>query len=111
MQVGVHARTLGAFVPLRRFVRPPPIAIGIPPQTDERRGELRRWFGCGVCLHVRHVRVMAQSIDEAADYPFAPLFKGALGALLVTYTIVLLLSIFFNVELIRRLDWGVIRAP
>lgn len=55
--------------------------------------------------------MMAQSIDEAADYPFASLFKRALGALLVTYTIVLLLSIFFNVELIRRLDWGVIRAP
>ena len=67
--------------------------------------------GRSVCLHVRQVRVMALSIDEAADHPFAPLFKRALGALLVTYTIVLLLSIFFNVELIRRLDWGIIRAP
>jgi hypothetical protein len=50
--------------------------------------------GCELEFQVRHVRVMAQSIEEAADYPFALLFKGALGALLVTYTTVLLLPIF-----------------
>ena len=41
----------------------------------------------------------------------APLLKGALGALLVTYTTVLLLPIFFIVEVLRRWDWGIIRAP
>jgi hypothetical protein len=31
MQVGVHPRTLGAFVLLRRFVAARPITLGIPP--------------------------------------------------------------------------------
>ncbi len=35
MQVGVHPRTLYAFVLLRRFVGSRPIALGIPPQSGE----------------------------------------------------------------------------
>ena len=31
MQVGVHLRTLGAFVLLSKFVGPSPITFGIPP--------------------------------------------------------------------------------
>ena len=31
VQVGVHPRTLGAFVLLSRFVGPSPITLGIPP--------------------------------------------------------------------------------
>ncbi len=34
-QVGVNSRTLGAFVPLGGFVRPRPIALGVPPQSGE----------------------------------------------------------------------------
>jgi hypothetical protein len=47
MQVGVHPRTLGAFVLLSRFVSLSPIALGIPPQPGEGEREFRRWFGCG----------------------------------------------------------------
>jgi len=39
MQVGVHPRTLGAFVLLRRFVGRCRIVIGIPPETDESECE------------------------------------------------------------------------
>ena len=55
-----------------------------------------------LCLHVRHVRLMSANIEEAADFPFAPLFKGASGALLVTYTTVLALPILANVALLSR---------
>src|ERR1700726_3567175 len=43
----VHPRTIGAFVPLSRFVGPFPIALGIPPKTNQREGQFRRRFGCG----------------------------------------------------------------
>jgi len=57
-------------------------------------------------LHIRHVRLMEGSIKNAADFPFAPLFKGALGALLVTYATVLALPILANGELLARFgDW------
>jgi len=45
---------------------------------------------------------MSANIEEAADFPFAPLFKGASGALLVTYTTVLALPILANVALLSR---------
>ena len=35
MQVGVHPRTLDAFVLLSGFVRSRPIALGIPPESGE----------------------------------------------------------------------------
>jgi hypothetical protein len=35
VQVGMHPRTLDAFVLLGGFVRPRPIALGIPPQPGE----------------------------------------------------------------------------
>jgi hypothetical protein len=35
VEVGVSPRTLGAFVPLSRFVRPLPVALGVPPQSCE----------------------------------------------------------------------------
>jgi hypothetical protein len=58
-------------------------------------------------LHVRHVRLMSANIEEAADFPFAPLFKGALGALVVTYVTMLILPILANAELLRRFgDWA-----
>src|ERR1035437_1522253 len=47
MQVGVHPRTLHAFVLLSRCVGQIPIALGIPPQADERECEFRRRCGCG----------------------------------------------------------------
>jgi hypothetical protein len=60
-----------------------------------------------LCLHVRHVRLMAGNIEEAADFPFAPLFKGTSGALLVTYATVLVLPILANVELLGRFgNWA-----
>ncbi len=60
-----------------------------------------------LCLHVRHVRMMAGSIEEAAAFPFAPLFKGAPGALVVTYVTVLILPILANAELLGRFgDWA-----
>jgi hypothetical protein len=59
-----------------------------------------------LCLHVRHVRLMEGSIKNAADFPFALLFRGALGALLVTYATVLALPVFANGELLARFgDW------
>lgn len=45
MQVGVHPRTLGDIVLLCGFVRSRPIALGIPPKTDEGACESRRRFG------------------------------------------------------------------
>jgi hypothetical protein len=35
MEVGMHPRAILAFVVLRGFVRPRPIALGIPPQSGE----------------------------------------------------------------------------
>jgi hypothetical protein len=59
-----------------------------------------------LCLHVRHVRRMEGSIKNAAEFPFAPLFKGSFGALLVTYATALALPIFANGELLARFgDW------
>lgn len=60
-----------------------------------------------LCLHVRHVRLLSANIEEAAEFPFAPLFKGTSGALVVTYATVLLLPIFANLDLLRRFgDWA-----
>jgi len=39
MQVGMHPRTIGAFVLLRRFVCSRPIALAVPPQSCEGRCE------------------------------------------------------------------------
>jgi hypothetical protein len=55
-----------------------------------------------LCLHLRHVRTLTDDIQETASFPFALLFKGALGALAVTYVTVFILPVFANVELLRR---------
>jgi hypothetical protein len=47
MQVGVHPRTLLAFVLLGGFVCSCPIVFTIPPQADKRELEFRRRFGGG----------------------------------------------------------------
>jgi hypothetical protein len=60
-----------------------------------------------LCLHVRHVRMLAGGIEEAAAFPFAPLFKSAASALVVTYVTVLILPILANAELLGRFgDWA-----
>lgn len=59
-----------------------------------------------LCLHIRHVRLTQGSIENAAKFPFAPLFKGTVGALLVTYATVLVLPVLANGELLARFgDW------
>jgi len=59
-----------------------------------------------LCLHIRHIRLAQGSIEAAANFPFAPLFKGASGALLVTYATVLLLPTLAIFELLARFgDW------
>ena len=59
-----------------------------------------------LCLHIRHLRLTQGSIGNAAKFPFAPLFKGAAGALLVTYATVLVLPVLANGELLARFgDW------
>ena len=58
-------------------------------------------------LHIRHVRLMQGNIESAANFPFAPLFKGASGGLLVTYATVLVLPTLAVVELLTRFgDWS-----
>lgn len=60
-----------------------------------------------LCLHIRHVRLTHGSIEAAANFPFAPLFKGAFGALLVTYATVLVLPTLAAGELLARFgDWS-----
>lgn len=60
-----------------------------------------------LCLHLRHVRLTKGSIEAAANFPFAPLFKGASGALLVVYVTVLILPTFAVGELLARFgDWN-----
>jgi hypothetical protein len=77
MQVGVHPRTLGAFVLLIRFVRPRAIGLRIPPQAHESGCEFRRRLGCDERLaefvhrHVgdsRHVMVGRHDVLHA-QYP------------------------------------------
>lgn len=55
-----------------------------------------------LCLHIRHVRLMQGGIEAAVSFPFAPLFKAASGALLVTYSTVLVLPILAVWELLAR---------
>ncbi len=55
-----------------------------------------------LCLHIRHFRSIAVEIDSVPHYPFLPLFRGAMGALLVTYATVLVLPVLANEELLRR---------
>jgi hypothetical protein len=58
-------------------------------------------------LHIRHVRLTTGNIEAAADFPFAPLFKGAFGSSLVTYATVLVLPTFALGELLTRFgDWS-----
>jgi hypothetical protein len=47
MQVGVHPRTIGAFVLLGGFVRSRPVAFAIRPQSSEGECESGWRFGCG----------------------------------------------------------------
>jgi hypothetical protein len=59
-----------------------------------------------LCLHIRHVRLTQGSIEAAVNFPFAPLFKSASGALLVTYATVLVLPTLAVWELLTRFgDW------
>jgi hypothetical protein len=55
-----------------------------------------------LCLHIRHFRIVSDGVDDVPRYPFVLLFKGALGALLVTYITVFVLPVTANVELLRR---------
>lgn len=58
-------------------------------------------------LHIRHVRLTTGNIEAAADFPFAPLFKGAFGSSLITYATVLVLPTFALGELLTRFgDWS-----
>jgi len=60
-----------------------------------------------LCLHIRHIRLVEGDIQAAVSFPFAPLFKGASGALLVTYATVLVLPTFAVFELLVRFgDWS-----
>jgi hypothetical protein len=53
-------------------------------------------------LHIRHLRQISDGIAWIPTYPFVPIFKGAVGALLVTYITVLALPIAANAELLMR---------
>jgi hypothetical protein len=55
-----------------------------------------------LCLHLRHFRSVAEELREPPDYPFVPLFRGAAGALFVTYVTVFVLPVVANEELLRR---------
>ncbi len=55
-----------------------------------------------LCLHIRHFRSIAVEIDSVPHHPFVLLFRGAMGALLVTYATVLVLPVLANEELLRR---------
>jgi hypothetical protein len=71
-----------------------------------------------LCLHIRHFRSIAVEIDSVPRYPFFLLFRGAMGALLVTYATVLVLPVLANEELLRRFGnsderstkWGAVFA-
>lgn len=56
-----------------------------------------------LCLHLRHFRSVVTGSDAIENYPWVPLFRGAWGALSVTYVTLIGLPIFANEELLRRL--------
>lgn len=56
-----------------------------------------------LCLHLRNFRSVGKGSDSLNYFPWVPLFKFTPGALFVTYMTLLVLPVFANEELVRRL--------
>src|ERR1019366_5989963 len=80
MQVGMNPTTLGAFVPLGRFVCSRPIALRVPPQSSECECESGWRFGCGEGLakifdghfECRRPHVRMVSLKQIINLPRPP---------------------------------------